>query len=94
MRMIDCSEFSDLAAELALGNLCGDHRATALAHVERCQSCRQEVNELTSVTDRLLLLGPCVEPPPRVRSAGARVTRVRHVRAGVGFASHVVAWPR
>jgi hypothetical protein len=85
MRTIDCTEFIDLAAELALGNLCGDDRANALAHVERCASCRHEVNELTSVTDRLLLLGPCVEPPPGfeqrvIASLGFDTPRQRRTR--------------
>ena len=58
-----CAELVDLAPELAVGNLCGEERAAAIAHLAGCTACQQEVNELVSVTDRLLLLGPRVEPP-------------------------------
>jgi hypothetical protein len=63
MSTLDCAEFIDLAPELALGNLCGDERAAAIAHLERCTACQQAMNSLTTVADRLLLLAPRVEPP-------------------------------
>ena len=62
MRALGCAEFADIAPELALGNLCGDERAAAIAHLERCTACQHDVNALTTFTDRLLLLGPRVEP--------------------------------
>jgi hypothetical protein len=58
-----CAELGDLAPELAVGNLCGQERAAAIAHLAGCTPCQQEVNALITVTDRLLLLGPRVEPP-------------------------------
>ena len=58
-----CREFSDVAAELALGVLTGRERAQALAHLDRCASCREEVRELTATGEGLLGLLPSLEPP-------------------------------
>ena len=58
-----CREFSDIAAELALGVLTGRERAQALAHLDHCASCREEVRELTATSEGLLGLLPSVEPP-------------------------------
>jgi hypothetical protein len=59
---LDCAQLIDLAPELAAGTLCGEERAAAIAHLATCTSCQQEVNSLTTVTDRLLLLAPGAEP--------------------------------
>lgn len=64
MRRLDCAQLIDLAPELAVGNLSGDERAAVIAHLETCASCQQVVTSFTTVTDRLLLLAPRVEPPP------------------------------
>src|ERR1700722_20570873 len=58
-----CQEFSDVAAELALGVLTGRERAQALAHLDHCASCREEVRQLTATGEGLLGLLPNVEPP-------------------------------
>ena len=58
-----CHEFSDVAAELALGVLTGRERAQALAHLDHCASCREEVRQLTATGEGLLGLLPNVEPP-------------------------------
>jgi hypothetical protein len=58
-----CHEFSDVAAELALGVLTGRERAQALAHLDHCASCREEVGQLTATGEGLLGLLPSVEPP-------------------------------
>jgi hypothetical protein len=58
-----CREFSDVAAELALGVLTGRERAQALAHLDHCASCREKVRELTATGEGLLGLLPSVEPP-------------------------------
>ena len=58
-----CREFSDVAAELALGVLTGRERAHALAHLDHCASCREEVRQLTATGEGLLELLPSVEPP-------------------------------
>ncbi|MGO9216533.1 MAG: zf-HC2 domain-containing protein [Streptosporangiaceae bacterium] len=58
-----CREFSDAAAELALGVLTGRERAQALAHLDHCASCRENVRQLTATGEGLLGLLPSVEPP-------------------------------
>lgn len=62
MRTLECAELIDLATELAAGNLCGEERSEAIAHLASCPSCQQVVNSYTTVTDRLLLLTRRVEP--------------------------------
>jgi hypothetical protein len=58
-----CDKFADVAAELALGVLIGRERADALAHLERCDACRETVRQLTMTGEQLLGLVPAVEPP-------------------------------
>jgi hypothetical protein len=60
---IDCSEFTGLAPELALGILSGNERATALGHLGACPACREQLDDLAGVADHLLLLSPAKEPP-------------------------------
>jgi anti-sigma-K factor RskA len=60
---MSCDEFAEVAAELALGVLTGRERAAALAHLDGCESCREQVRELTLVQDELLALLPSQEPP-------------------------------
>jgi anti-sigma-K factor RskA len=60
---MSCDEFAEVAAELALGVLTGRERAAALAHLNGCESCREQVRELTMVQDELLALLPSQEPP-------------------------------
>ena len=42
-----CDEFTDVAAELALGVLTGRERAQAIAHLDHCDACRENVRQLT-----------------------------------------------
>jgi len=65
---IDCGQFDDMAAELALGVLTGRERAAALAHIEECPACREYVRELTTTGEELLGLLPPREPPPGFES--------------------------
>ena len=58
-----CGECESWGAELALGLLTGPERATGLSHLVDCPSCREQVDELARVADRLLLLAPEAEPP-------------------------------
>ena len=58
-----CEEFANVAAELALGVLTGRERAQALAHLDRCDACRDEVRQLTLTGEELLGLLPPTEPP-------------------------------
>jgi hypothetical protein len=64
MRVITCQTFEeDLASEMALGTLSGDERAAAVDHVSSCSRCRLVLDELSQVSDALLLMAPEVEPP-------------------------------
>ena len=58
-----CAEFADAAAELALGVLTGRERAQALAHLDHCEACRENVRQLTVTGEELVGLLPAVEPP-------------------------------
>jgi anti-sigma-K factor RskA len=60
---MSCREFSDVAAELALGVLTGRERAAALAHLDQCDACRENVRQLTMTGEGLLELLPTREPP-------------------------------
>jgi anti-sigma-K factor RskA len=60
---MSCDAFAEVAAELALGVLTGRERAAALAHLNGCESCREQIRELTMVQDELLALLPSQEPP-------------------------------
>jgi hypothetical protein len=59
-----CGEFADVAAELALGVLTGRERAQAIAHLDWCAGCRENVRQLTMTGEELLELLPTSEPPP------------------------------
>ena len=73
-----CGECEAWGTELALGLLTGPERATGLSHLAACPSCREQVDELARVADRLLLLAPEAEPPAGFES---------RVLAAVGSAS-------
>ena len=60
---MSCREFSDVAAELALGVLTGRERAAAIAHLDQCDACRENVRQLTMTGEGLLELLPAAEPP-------------------------------
>src|ERR1700683_4325260 len=57
------AEFADAAAELALGVLTGRERARALAHLDQCEACRENVRQLTVTGEELVGLLPAIEPP-------------------------------
>ena len=63
-----CAELEELAAELALGTVAGAERAAALSHLARCGGCRNQVEQLARIADRLLLVAPAGEPPPGFES--------------------------
>ncbi|HEY6497588.1 MAG TPA: hypothetical protein VIZ43_30280 [Trebonia sp.] len=54
---------SDVAAELALGVLTGRERAMAVAHLNECDACREDVRQLMETGEQLLELLPPAEPP-------------------------------
>jgi hypothetical protein len=58
-----CAQVHDMSAELALGVLLGRQRAAALAHLERCKACREDVRQLMVTGGQLLELLPPAEPP-------------------------------
>jgi len=58
-----CEHTRQLAAELALGIADGADRARALQHLAECAECRRAVEELSAVTDELMLLAPERQPP-------------------------------
>ena len=60
---MNCHEFQDAAAELALGVLTGRERAQAMAHLEHCEACQENVRQLTLTGEGLLGLLPAMEPP-------------------------------
>jgi hypothetical protein len=60
---IDCAGLAEAAAELALGVLTGRERAQAIAHLDRCDNCREDVRQLMATSEGLLGLLPESEPP-------------------------------
>lgn len=51
-------------AELALGVLTGRERASAIAHLERCERCAAETKRLAAAADELVAAAPEADPPP------------------------------
>ncbi len=60
---LDCNGIRGLTAEVALGVADGEDRARVLEHVVDCSDCRQELEDLTSLADELVVLAPEHEPP-------------------------------
>jgi hypothetical protein len=58
-----CESHSGELAELALGVLTGRERAQALAHVESCPRCADELEQLSRIADTVVQVAPAVEPP-------------------------------
>jgi hypothetical protein len=58
-----CGEMADVAAELALGVLTGRERAMAVAHLDKCDGCREYVRQLMATGEQLIELLPPAEPP-------------------------------
>jgi hypothetical protein len=64
MNEMSCAMLADVAAELALGVLTGRERADAIEHLDRCETCREDVRKLMATGDELLALLPPAGPPP------------------------------
>jgi anti-sigma-K factor RskA len=60
---MDCAGLAEVAAEVALGVLTGRERAQAVAHLDRCDACREDVRQLMATSEGLLALLPESEPP-------------------------------
>jgi hypothetical protein len=58
LNAVSCTRLSEVAAELALGVLTGRERADAIAHLDRCDSCREHVQQLMLASQGLLGLLP------------------------------------
>jgi hypothetical protein len=58
-----CAELAEVAAELALGVLTGRERAVAIAHLDTCDACREDVRQMMGTAERLRGLLPQAEPP-------------------------------
>lgn len=65
----ECAELADLLAEVATGAASGTDRARVLRHLNDCDDCRQELDELTRVADEVLLIAPEREPPAGFENA-------------------------
>ncbi len=98
-----CAEHQDELSELALGVLTGRDRVRALAHVESCPRCAEELDQLAHAADAVVQAAPDVEPPvgfevrlfERMGVADVRSRRVAHLRrwavAGLAAAAAVAA---
>ncbi len=71
MNLGSCDAIRELLPEFALGTLTGAEAAEVVEHTARCTACRARLDELSGVTDSLLLLAPEREP---TSSFTARVT--------------------
>jgi hypothetical protein len=65
----DCVELADLLAEVAAGAASGPDRARVLHHLNECDDCRHELDELSRVADEVLLITPEHEPRAAFESA-------------------------
>jgi hypothetical protein len=97
MAVMRCEQLREVAPDVALGLLTGEERAAALAHLDRCESCRAEVASLAGVVDEVLLVGPEATPPagfaPGVLThlAGERAGREGGADTGPGVGSPAAA---
>ncbi|GGO81373.1 zf-HC2 domain-containing protein [Wenjunlia tyrosinilytica] len=94
MNDLTCAEVRDLGAELALGVLPGRERALAIAHLDHCPACREEIEQMTLIGDGLLGLLPGTEPPVGFESrvlAGLNVPARRSARRRFRMAFAAVA---
>ncbi len=62
-RTDSCAEISAVLPELALGVLTGRDRAAALAHIESCSRCADELEQLARAADAVVRVAPELEPP-------------------------------
>jgi len=58
-----CAAFADDLTELALATLAEPRRSQVLDHVESCQRCRAELEQLAIVVETVQQLAPRVQPP-------------------------------
>ena len=95
-----CAEFAGAAAELALGVLTGRERARALAHLDWCDTCRENVRQLTVTSEELVGLLPAIEPPAgfetrvmeRLGLATPAPAPARHLSPARRFGRKLAGW--
>lgn len=95
-----CDEFGDVAAELALGVLTGRERAQAIAHLDHCDACRENVRQLTMTSEEMLGLLPAMEPPAgfesrvmeRIGVATPSPHPVSHISRARSFGKKLNGW--
>ena len=95
-----CAEFADAAAELALGVLTGRERARALAHLDWCEACRENVRQMTVTGEELVGLLPAIEPPAgfetrvmeRLGLATSAPAPARHLSPARRFGRKLAGW--
>jgi anti-sigma factor RsiW len=58
-----CDDYQEGLAELALGVLTGRDRAATLAHVDSCDHCAEELEQLSRTADAVVYVAPEEEPP-------------------------------
>ena len=95
-----CAEFADAAAELALGVLTGRERARALAHLDWCEACRENVRQMTVTGEELVGLLPAIEPPAgfetrvmeRLGLATSAPAPARHLSPARRFGQKLAGW--
>lgn len=83
-----CAAVHDDLTELALGILTGRERSEVLAHVEGCEPCAAELEELAATADLVLQLAPEAEPP-----VGFELRLIQRLHAG-GTARRRIGPPR
>lgn len=64
----DCEQIREALAEVATGAATGPDRDRVARHLVDCDMCRRELEELSRVSDELLLAAPEHEPPARFES--------------------------
>ncbi len=100
LNAMGCAEFADAAAELALGVLTGRERARALAHLDRCEACRENVRQTTVTGEELVGLLPAIEPPAgfetrvmeRLGLATPAPAPARHLSPARRFGRKLAGW--
>jgi hypothetical protein len=94
-----CEEQQEALSELALGVLTGRDRARALAHVDSCPRCAEELEQLSRAADAVVQAAGEAEPPmgfevrlfERMGIADVRRKRRRPPRWAVGALSAAAA---
>ncbi len=84
-----CEEIRELAADVALEIADGEQRAEVLRHTSTCAECRRLLEELSEVSDELLMLAPVQEPPVGFES---RVVERLDLRAPRRRAARRIFW--